>query len=52
MAVVGYDDARQALLLRNSWGATWGADGMAWLPYAAWAVAGCEAYRVVDDIDP
>jgi len=30
----GYDDAREAFLLRNSWGPFWGADGYGWLPYA------------------
>jgi len=30
---VGYDDSKQALLIRNSWGASWGWDGYGWLPY-------------------
>lgn len=34
MTVVGYDDARQAYLLANSWGASWGVNGFAWMPYA------------------
>jgi len=31
---VGYDDAKDAVLVRNSWGADWGEDGYFWLPYA------------------
>lgn len=31
---VGYDDAKDAILVRNSWGAGWGQGGYFWLPYA------------------
>jgi C1A family cysteine protease len=30
---VGYDDATQMLLVRNSWGPEWGLGGYFWLPY-------------------
>jgi len=31
---VGYDDAAQRFLCRNSWGAAWGLQGYFWIPYA------------------
>jgi C1A family cysteine protease len=31
---VGYDDAKQMFLVRNSWGAGWGLKGYFWMPYA------------------
>lgn len=37
MLCVGYDDAQQVLILRNSWGADWGDRGYCYLPYAATA---------------
>ncbi|MCI0587451.1 MAG: cysteine protease [Planctomycetes bacterium] len=47
IVAVGYDDAKRigdragALLIRNSWGASWGASGYGWLPYAyvEWGLA-------------
>lgn len=45
MLFVGYDDARRAFLVRNSWGAAWNGDGHALMPYTdfgavreAWAM--------------
>ena len=29
----GYDDSRQAFLVRNSWGTSWGIGGYCWMPY-------------------
>ncbi len=33
MVIVGYDDAKQAFKVRNSWGADWGEDGYCWIGY-------------------
>lgn len=30
---VGYDDSKKAILVRNSWGPTWGLEGDFWMPY-------------------
>jgi caspase domain-containing protein/papain like protease/uncharacterized protein DUF4384 len=35
MAVIGYDDQRQAFRLQNSWGTGWGDHGYAWIGYDA-----------------
>ena len=31
---VGYDDASQAFIVRNSWGVGWGQEGYFTMPYA------------------
>lgn len=33
MCCVGYDDEKQAFLVRNSWGDKWGIYGYCWMPY-------------------
>ena len=33
VCAVGCDDARKALLVRNSWGVDWGIQGCFWMPY-------------------
>lgn len=33
VVIVGYDNARSAVLIRNSWGQAWGLDGHFWMPY-------------------
>lgn len=43
IAVVGYDDAKKAFLLRNSFGKQWGKEGHAYLPYDY-----CTPDRVMD----
>jgi len=33
VCVVGYDDSKQVLILRNSWGTSWGHNGFFYMPY-------------------
>jgi hypothetical protein len=37
MIAIGYDDARRAFRIQNSWGRKWGEGGYAWLSYDFWA---------------
>jgi C1A family cysteine protease len=34
VCVIGYDDSRNAFLVRNSWGTNWGIGGNFWLPFS------------------
>ena len=34
VCAVGYDDAKQMFIVRNSWGDTWGQKGYFMMPYA------------------
>lgn len=36
LLAIGYDDARQAFRIQNSWGRDWGDGGYAWFGYAYW----------------
>ncbi len=36
MVAVGYDDAKQAFLIQNSWGPSWGNKGYGWFGYDFW----------------
>ncbi len=48
MVVVGYDDARQAFKVINSWGQEWGSGGFGWISYHLFPYVVNEAYIVVD----
>jgi hypothetical protein len=46
MTLIGYDDARQAFRLINSWGKGWGDRGYAWLSYDLFKTHVREAYML------
>ncbi len=46
MALVGYDEDRQAFRLINSWGSTWGDAGYAWIAYDTFKRLVGEAYAL------
>jgi C1A family cysteine protease len=46
MVVVGYDDARKAFKVQNSWGTSWGAGGYGWLSWDFWRARVRTAYVI------
>jgi cathepsin L len=44
--LVGWDDARGAWLLKNSWSPSWGVDGFMWISYGANSVGYSAAWAV------
>lgn len=46
MAAIGYDEARQAFRIINSWGDYWGDGGYAWIDYQTFALLVGEAYAM------
>ena len=48
MVIVGYDDARSAFKLINSWGGDWGEGGFGWVTYKALRQVVREAYVAQD----
>jgi C1A family cysteine protease len=37
LVAVGYDDARKAFQVQNSWGRKWADGGYGWLSYGFWS---------------
>jgi len=54
MCIVGYDDAKGAFKVRNSWGADWGENGYVWIAYDALLASytGSVAFTLADDYSP
>ncbi len=50
--LVGWDDARGAWLLRNSWGTDWGEGGYMWIKYGSNSVGKTASWVMVDEIKP
>jgi len=48
IVLVGWDDARGAWLLKNSWGAGWGINGFMWIKYGANSVGTSPAWAAVN----
>ncbi|MCP4589764.1 MAG: C1 family peptidase [bacterium] len=46
MAVVGYDDARGAYRVMNSWNTTWGDQGFVWMAYETFEDTAVETYSI------
>ena len=49
ITAVGYDDAKQAVEIINSWGPSWGTAGYGWIGYSALNQIAVEAYSAIDD---
>ena len=46
--LVGWDDSKNAWLLRNSWGTNWGEDGYMWIDYGSNSVGAWSAWAMVE----
>lgn len=49
--LVGWDDTKNAWLLRNSWGTNWGESGYMWIDYASNSIGSYAAWAMVKE-DP
>jgi hypothetical protein len=52
MVVVGYDDAKSAFKVMNSWGTNWAAGGFGWIGYSAFRQMTREGYVAQDVVSP
>ncbi|HUS03022.1 MAG TPA: C1 family peptidase, partial [Chitinophagaceae bacterium] len=47
VAIVGFDDARQAFKIMNSWGTGWGDAGYSWIDYNFLKIVSVNAYVII-----
>ena len=50
--LIGWDDTKQAWLMRNSWSTTWGDSGYAWIRYNSNNIGRRAAWVVVKKLEP
>lgn len=48
--IIGYDDSKQMVEVRNSWGPSWGDAGYFWMPYAYVTGKLCSDFWVIDKV--
>jgi C1A family cysteine protease len=48
LTIVGYDNAKSAFKVLNSWGTGWGTAGYGWIAYAVMPQIALEAYSAID----
>jgi C1A family cysteine protease len=47
MVAIGYDDAKKAIQIQNSWGKGWGTDGIGWFSWDLWKLRVKSAFVIL-----
>ena len=51
ITIVGWDDEKQAFLIKNSWGTSWGENGFMWIRYGCNNIGSAATWAVVEKND-